>query len=498
MQTSAKSKYILEKMADWPKGFRRPEIISLRVRDSGLAGAHLPHKELMKIPGDWFAAIHPRETSIVAEANKTLDRARKTGKGLILLDPLDKNPRDLLRHEMTHAIRAHKGKLSSKFYQALPFNAVEEAAAYGKQLSRSKQLSTVAKEAKPFAASLAGSLLGASQAIRQRKLQAAALAGATLFGATRLAKMHDKKAALSPFLIAGALGAGAGYLAAPKIRENVNYGKYVAKHKYNVIPPMRQMGLGWGQALKHDLSKLSPAEFGPYRNWFAGPKGVTGTRDPDTYAKWRTAVEHHYHAPGNLHHYRALGLKQSVVPLKYKMEAVADWYSVQKTKGATNEPFHDWYKRLRTKLPIAPETQSAIDERLGIKKEAGINKAIVLPTIEALKNIAEHTGMSSAFDKMIRSKPLDAIYNATERLGNTRVGKEVKSWNAWASTMHPKFTKVRDTVIHPAFPSVIPGAAEAVAGAHLATGGVEKSMAHLHTKHPEIYHGLNQVMKSLG
>ena len=172
-----------------------------------------------------------------------------------------------------------------------------------------------------------------------------------------------------PYVALGLAGGAAGYLAAPKVRENVDYAKYVAKHKYNIVSPMRQMGLGYGQALKHDLSKLSPAEFGPYRNWFTGPKGITGTRDPETYKKWRAAVEHHYHAPGNLHHYRALGLKQSTVPLKYRMEAVADWYSVQKTKGATNEAFPDWYKRLRTKLPIIPETQKAIDERLGIKPE---------------------------------------------------------------------------------------------------------------------------------
>lgn len=172
-----------------------------------------------------------------------------------------------------------------------------------------------------------------------------------------------------PYVALGLAGGAAGYLAAPKVRENINYGKYVAKHKYNVIGPMRQMGLPLSQALKHDLSKLSPSEFGPYRNWFTGPKGVTGTRDPETYKTWRTAVQHHYHAPGNMHHYRALGIPQSSVPLKYKLESAADWFSVAKTKGTTNENFSEWYKRLRTKLPLDQETKTVINQRLGIKDE---------------------------------------------------------------------------------------------------------------------------------
>ena len=168
-----------------------------------------------------------------------------------------------------------------------------------------------------------------------------------------------------------ALGVAAGYaLSDPKVKESVEYGKYLGKHKLNIIKPMRQMNLGWGQALKHDLSKLGPKEFGPYREYFAGPTGVTGTNDPKTHELWRAAVRHHHNAPGNLHHYRALGLKGTVAPLKYKMEAVADWHSVQKTKGRTNESFPEWYTRLKDKLPIEEQTRMEIDKRLGLTKKA--------------------------------------------------------------------------------------------------------------------------------
>lgn len=170
-----------------------------------------------------------------------------------------------------------------------------------------------------------------------------------------------------------AIGAVAGYaLSDPKVKESLTYGKYLGKHKWNIVKPMRQMGLPWGQALKHDLSKLGPKEFGPYREYFAGTTGVRGTNTPETHELWRQAVRHHHNAPGNLHHYRALGLKGTVVPLKYKLEAVADWYSVGRTKGITNESFPEWFTRLKDKLPIDEYTKSTIGERLGITKKAGI------------------------------------------------------------------------------------------------------------------------------
>ena len=202
-------------------------------------------------------------------------------------------------------------------------------------------------------------------------------------------------------LIPLGFGAAVGYTAtSPKAKQSFAYGKYLAKHKYHVVRPMRSMGLGWGQTLKHDLSKLSPSEFGPYRDWFEGPSGIKGARSPETFAKWKQAVQHHYHSPGNIHHYRALGLKQTTVPLKYKMEAVADWYSVSKSRGLTNESFPQWYGRLRDKLPIAPDTKQTIDKRLGLKKEAiaqELTMAVqsfmkhpkVISTIQRIKNVPQ-------------------------------------------------------------------------------------------------------------
>jgi hypothetical protein len=372
MLTSQKSNYILEKIADWPKGFKRPKII-----EGGLSSA--------KHYGEYDT-----------EANTIRLR---TG-----LSPELKS--QILRHELTHAIRSSQNKASLKYYDFLPMNIAEETAAFTSGVARIKEFKGLPPKLRRTAARTVGVIAGPMQAVYQRPIQSIALAGAAAYlGARALKKHHEKKASIKPLVIAGVIGAGIGFSAGPKIKENLTYGTYLAKHKYNVIPPMRGMGLGWGQAFKHDLSKLSPAEFGPYRNWFAGPKGITGTRDPETFKNWRTAVQHHYHAPGNLHHYRALGLDQSTVPLKYRMEAVADWYSVQKTKGATNEHFTDWYKRLRTKLPIASDTQAAIDQRLGLDKKAFVDAGLANEVMGfALGGAALHVGQNIASNLFMKSQ----------------------------------------------------------------------------------------------
>ena len=70
--------------------------------------------------------------------NKIIDTARKAGKGIIFINPNSEVPeRDILRHELTHAIREHKNVPSFKYYKTLPGNIIEEAAATIKEYSRS-------------------------------------------------------------------------------------------------------------------------------------------------------------------------------------------------------------------------------------------------------------------------------------------------------------------------------------------------------------------------
>ena len=157
------------------------------------------------------------------------------------------------------------------------------------------------------------------------------------------------------FVIPGAAALGTGmalYLSSPerrrKLKDTYNYTSYLARHKYNIIGPGRQIGAPLSTLLKHDLSKLKSNQFGPYRDWFEGPTGIKGTREPKTFYKWRKAVKKHFKEPSNVHHWRRLGKEAKDVPLKHRLESVADWYSVGKTKaqrrGRDFPKFKEWYE----------------------------------------------------------------------------------------------------------------------------------------------------------
>lgn len=48
------------------------------------------------------------------------------------------------------------------------------------------------------------------------------------------------------------------------IKPQIQYGKYVGKHKYYVYKAGREFGAPRTRLLKHDLSKLTPSEWRPY------------------------------------------------------------------------------------------------------------------------------------------------------------------------------------------------------------------------------------------
>ena len=58
------------------------------------------------------------------------------------------------------------------------------------------------------------------------------------------------------------------------------YLKYLARHKYHMLGPGREIGVPWKVLLKHDLDKFQPNRFRQYSDWFYGPTGLKGTQDP--------------------------------------------------------------------------------------------------------------------------------------------------------------------------------------------------------------------------
>lgn len=118
-----------------------------------------------------------------------------------------------------------------------------------------------------------------------------------------------------------------------------HYG-YTLKHKWNIIGPGRELGLGYGRLLKHDLDKLWDVPLArSYGKYFFGPDGIKGNNDPELYDNWRGYVQKHYER--SPHHDHKLGKPKS---MESTYETIADVYSLLKTTGQTTLPFDEWYQ----------------------------------------------------------------------------------------------------------------------------------------------------------
>lgn len=353
---------------------RRPALIDFK--RPGAAGFHIGPKgvqnmleiahsspEVMGV----LKKVRPKLVKTSKDIIKTItatpeifDRAL-TG-GIVAITPGQKEYSFVLRHELAHSIRDSKDIWSTKQYNWNPAaRLVEEFAANNGSLKRTDSIIGEKRIKIPKGIRYpAAAVLSGTQEVEKHPI----LYGATAMGAGALIHKNHKKEA--------------GFVRS--IKDNVNYAAYVTKHKANIVSPMLQMGLPLTQAIKHDLSKYSPAEFPEYRDWFEGPKGLRGTKDPGTYAKWRTAVDHHY--AHNDHHWKKNGLTWKEVPIQTRMESVADWYSVGKTnrpKGTQFPDFREWYATRQGGLPIDRTTKREINIQLGLnKKGSAMTRADVI------------------------------------------------------------------------------------------------------------------------
>ena len=124
-----------------------------------------------------------------------------------------------------------------------------------------------------------------------------------------------------------------------------HYG-YTLKHKWNIISPGRELGVGYGTLLKHDSDKLWDVGLArTYGKYFFGPKGVRGTNDPELYRDFRTKADKHY--TRSPHHYHKINKEK---PIQNKLESVADIYSLLKTTGQTDLSFDKWHATQKGKF----------------------------------------------------------------------------------------------------------------------------------------------------
>ena len=124
------------------------------------------------------------------------------------------------------------------------------------------------------------------------------------------------------------------------LKDHYRYGRYLLGHKWNVLKAGRELNVPLGVLLKHDNSKLRPSEWAPYVEWFYGPRGLKGSKDPTVRKEFLRAVELH-HSRNHHHDYKTRGSQLT-------NESIADWYSVYKTQndlaGKKSLPLKIWMK----------------------------------------------------------------------------------------------------------------------------------------------------------
>ena len=136
------------------------------------------------------------------------------------------------------------------------------------------------------------------------------------------------------------------------------YGKDIVKHKVDVYKAGRELSVPRTRLLLHDVDKFFPKMFMRYAEWFYGPEGAKGTKNPKLKKEWRTMVNNHY-ARSDHHHKE----KDKVTAL----ESLADWYSAQK-RATGYKPgfptFRTWLDKNIDRFNVNPEAKAIVKTTL--------------------------------------------------------------------------------------------------------------------------------------
>ena len=155
------------------------------------------------------------------------------------------------------------------------------------------------------------------------------------------------------------------------LRAHFAYLWYVSTHKWFVFVACVRLGVPLRQALMHDCSKFTRAEWHPYVNHFYHPDGSrrdvrdsSGSYDPAMQSTaFRQAWLHHQK---NQHHWQAwvtIGDKGALIPesmpLNYAREMVADWMGAGRAQGKND--ITSWYEHNKDNMLLTRETRRFVE-----------------------------------------------------------------------------------------------------------------------------------------
>ena len=183
---------------------------------------------------------------------------------------------------------------------------------------------------------------------------------------------------------------------AQAVSKHFRYLRYVLRHKWYVLQECWRFGIRW-RGLVHDLSKFSPAEWGPYADYFYGGDWPPYSETPGEWKrqlgdKWTKewvqrrfdrAWLHHIHR--NPHHWQHWVLREDsgatkVLDMPYAciLEMIADWFGAGR---AINGPPEDdnplmrydelraWYLANRDKMQLGDWTRNHVEHLIGVPDE---------------------------------------------------------------------------------------------------------------------------------
>jgi hypothetical protein len=159
------------------------------------------------------------------------------------------------------------------------------------------------------------------------------------------------------------------------LRAHLRYAWYLATHKYFVLVAGLRLGVPLWRLLVHDLSKLTPAEWGPYVRRFYAGRGSQWEKDQDERA-FHVAWQHHYQR--NPHHWEHWLDRPVAAPVQFGgavppatalpmppvfvAEMVADWYGAGMAQGKPD--IRHWYAQHGAKMQLHPHTRVQVEALL--------------------------------------------------------------------------------------------------------------------------------------
>lgn len=155
------------------------------------------------------------------------------------------------------------------------------------------------------------------------------------------------------------------------------YLKYVIRHKWFVFVACQRNGVGFWQALTHDMSKFLPSEWIAYARYFYGPKmtepwnyataQLYAYKDTEEYKESAFDVAWLKHIHRNPHHWQHWLLQQDngelkalPMPVKYINEMLADWEGAGRAIHGRVE-VAEWYEKNKHKQIMHPDTRALVD-----------------------------------------------------------------------------------------------------------------------------------------